>query len=116
MSLRMHFANTRSDGMLLFPCSHAPEQLRKWLKLRDGHSQVFRTSFIILKYTRAYLNKTGAAVELLPRQIPRQQNLHAIHPDIPPIRGIHHTGVFTSGAVDADARIRRGSNMDVGHR
>lgn len=99
--------------VLHIPLSHALEQVGERFEIRDGYCQAFCTGLIVLKYLRARLDKTRAAVELFPRQIPCQQNVHAVDPDVTPIQSTDNVCLCAGWAVDSDARIWSGLHVYI---
>src|SRR6266542_3984027 len=86
------------------------------MKFRNGHRQILCARPIILEDTCARLNETRAVAEFFTRHITRQQNLHAIHPNVTPICCADQIGLLTDWAMDSDARIWPGFNMGIRQR
>src|ERR1051325_9754106 len=64
-------AQSYNNDVLCIPDFHTLEELRKRLKIRHGHSQIFYIRSIVLKDTRASLDETCAAAEFFMCNIAR---------------------------------------------
>src|SRR6185369_8477521 len=91
------------------------KKFQDWSQVTDVDCQVLCTCPVILKDTRTFAQKTGAAVEFFSLEITCQQDVDSVNPDITPARLTDNISFFSHRVVNSNARFWVLFAVDVCH-